>query len=60
MLCHVRATLIAVALLTFGAPACAQPPRAVGGAPFSFAPLVKRVVPAVVNIAVVEGAQSAV
>ena len=56
---HVSTALIAVALLTFGAPACAQPTRTAGGAPFSFAPLVKRVSPAVVNIYVTEGAAPA-
>ena len=50
----VRATLFALALLACSVPALAQVPA--GGAPFSFAPLVKRVSPAVVNIAVTEGA----
>ena len=53
----VRAALFALALLACGAPACAQAPAR--GAPFSFAPLVKRVSPAVVNIAVTEGAAPA-
>lgn len=51
-----RAVLVAFALLS-GVPACAQSPlRTAGAAPFSFAPLVKRVSPAVVNISVTEGA----
>ena len=57
MPCSVRAVLFAITLLACGAPACAQMPA--GGAPFSFAPLVKRVSPAVVNIAVTEGAAPA-
>ena len=57
-----RAALLATALLLAG---CAVPPNAqrtelAGGGPPSLAPLVKRVVPAVVNIAVIEGAESAV
>ena len=50
-----RAALFALALLTSGCSASigfAQASR--GGAPGSFAPLVKRVIPAVVNISVVE------
>ncbi len=63
---RLRAALFATVLLFAG---CAAPPNAAQaqadfgprpGAPASFAPLVKRVVPAVVNIAVIEGAQSAV
>ncbi len=57
-----RAALTAMALMLPGCsnfPATAQPAagslRASGFAPFSFAPLVKRVVPAVVNISVTEG-----
>ncbi len=57
-----RAALIAMALMLSGCtnfPATAQPAggllRSGGVAPFSFAPLVKRVVPAVVNISVTEG-----
>src|SRR4051794_8214618 len=53
-----RAALAAVALLAAGctAPASqAQAPFHGGGAPASFAPLVKQVVPAVVNIQVIEG-----
>ncbi len=58
-----RAALFAMALLFSG---CAAPPNAAqaqadrGGAPASFAPLAKRVVPAVVNISVIEGAQAAI
>ena len=56
---RIRAVLTATALMLSGCsgfPAQAQPPlRAGGAAPFSFAPLVKRVVPAVVNISVTEG-----
>src|SRR5579875_3554972 len=57
---RLRAALFATVLLFSG---CATPPReaqAQAGAPFSFAPLVKRVVPAVVNIAVIEGGQAAI
>ena len=53
-----RAALYAVALMAAGctAPASqAQAPFHAGGAPSSFAPLVKQVVPAVVNIQVIEG-----
>ena len=56
-----RAVLAATALVLSGCsnfPARAEslgPLRIAGGAPASFAPLVKRVVPAVVNIAVTEG-----
>ena len=51
-----RAALIALALLVSGcSPGLAQAPVPVrGGAPFSFAPLVKKFVPAVVNISVIE------
>ena len=57
----IRAALTATALVLSGCsnyPARAESVgsfRAVGGAPMSFAPLVKRVVPAVVNISVSEG-----
>ncbi len=57
----IRAALTATALMLSGCanfPASAQtagPLHAGGAAPFSFAPLVKRVVPAVVNISVTEG-----
>ena len=52
-----RAVLFAAALLVSGCaawPGQAQPPSRGGMAPFSFAPLVKRVLPAVVNISVLE------
>lgn len=59
---HIRAALTALALMLSGCtnfPATAQPAlgsfRTAGAAPFSFAPLVKRVAPAVVNISVTEG-----
>ncbi len=59
----VRAALFALALPICGCtdPANAQlvPLRAPGAVPFSFAPLVKRVSPAVVNISVTEGAAPA-
>jgi len=51
--------LFAVTLLLAGCaatPTLAQTPLVRSGAPMSFAPLVKRVVPAVVNISVIEGA----
>ncbi|GAC1348402.1 MAG: hypothetical protein NVSMB18_36500 [Acetobacteraceae bacterium] len=59
---RIRAVLFASALLLAGcaAPASQAQLAARGGAPASFAPLVKRVVPAVVNIAVVEGQTDAV
>jgi len=59
---RIRAALTALALMLSGCtnfPATAQPAggllRMAGAAPFSFAPLVKRVAPAVVNISVTEG-----
>lgn len=48
-------TLVVLLAGCTAAPTLAQGPLVRGGAPFSFAPLVKRVVPAVVNISVVEG-----
>ncbi len=55
-----RPALFALAMLLAGCAAPASfaqgPALGRGGAPFSFAPLVKRVVPAVVNISVVEQA----
>src|SRR5947209_5145038 len=53
---RIRAALFCAALLLAGctAPATlAQAPFRPGGGPLSFAPLVKRVVPAVVNISVI-------
>jgi serine protease Do len=49
-------------MLLFAGCAAAPGPQALinPGAPMSFAPLVKRVEPAVVNIAVIEGAQAAI
>ena len=56
MECRLRAAVFALAVLLSG---CAVPSSLAqlppGGAPGSFAPLVKRVVPAVVNISVIEG-----
>jgi serine protease Do len=59
---RLRAALFATVLLFSG---CAAPPSPAqasfpGGGPASFAPLVQRVVPAVVNISVIEGAQTAI
>ena len=53
-----RSALFGLVLLVAGCvapPTLAQGPAVRGGAPLSFAPLVKRVVPAVVNISVIEG-----
>ncbi|MBC7801573.1 MAG: trypsin-like peptidase domain-containing protein [Gemmatimonadaceae bacterium] len=60
MIPRIRAALFATGILLSGCsgfPAQAQSLR--GAAPFSFAPLVKRVGPAVVNISVTEGRQPA-
>ncbi len=54
-----RSAVLAVSLLAFAAPTRASSPSAlVATGPLSFAPLAKRVVPAVVNIAVTESIAS--
>ncbi len=63
---RLRAALFATVLLFSGCGAPPNPAQAQSGAafrgagPISFAPLVRRVVPAVVNIAVIEGGQAAI
>jgi len=57
---RLRAALLVTTLSVSGCAAPPLPAQAQGGGPASFAPLAKRVVPAVVNIAVIEGAQAAI
>lgn len=54
----VRAVKALTLVLVLLASSCASPEATARGAPDSFAPLVKRVLPAVVNIAVIETASS--
>jgi serine protease Do len=57
---RVRAALFSAAVLLAGCAAPATMAQAPGAPPMSFAPLVKRVIPSVVNISVVEGGEDSV